>query len=1014
MLPEIVVDSTESTPIANSRQAIISYISYLKEVKFKKINAETLKDFSASAKKAINYSDNWFKEATFSKSIEELKAITQTTLDNFKEYFQEKLSSDDSEAILNNLGSSGLFYQNIPNPPNKESLISTMQEYSGYLLKLVALLENKDLDKDESSKKVLDSLAIFPGKPNQVIFACLPGTSQRIREQAMALDEINYDVQAVKNLLLTKTSQLAPTIYEGNQAHLDSCLLFILHTNQQEISKIDCFYSTPIKDIELIEALNFVSNFSKKFDEELDRIIDNLHKDYCEMPLTLSPIDNNIREAFIEKLNLGIRTSTTNTFLAHDIFEINEEAYELSLKPKADFKKIILSKIKSSQPESNDFLREFLAPESLFYQDQEVKHLDIKKIDNLLNLFALNENKSEEQKEIDIAIGIKTLNLLSEKFKGSNFLFLACFFEKFEDFFYQPAIDSAPREIKSEYEKYKNLIESTTNLYQSNLKKYYGSDARSLKIHQQIYQIGNINDFEHEDSEQKTQLQNLISSIDFTMELKSGESNILHCPRQFFEKNTIKFILEKIPEEMFSYLIQHKLVADTQNPLNNLNPIQIAIINKDQEILSLFLDLKFNHRNQASDQPPFEADDKFEFIKNNKLLSISLKNNNLAIFKFLLGHLEGTNIIAKIKDGIENEDEEILEILKLVTKRENTEFFNALKFTHPLADSISKKLTENALINDNPSMLKVLRIDDISSHLSKINYKSENIIKSFFDRDFIKQNNNYIKIMIEEAIENGNAETTKHLTANSDILDNFKSLSLQKFLIKSIANNKIEISKIIIEQMLKKSSELPTSCFGNLKDVGSSDLNQQIRINKENNITQFPEGNSYSYLELACKHKRTDITKLLIEKDVKISDNCFKMAIKTKNKEVLNLLINSEMKKSEKTKLEILKKKSSAIFDKLSRHFDFEILKNLFEDLSDSDKKELLNSHVRCGIFRSTSTVYDKILQSNKILADDPSGNQILTFINHLHSIKDPINPLRITRNSSATLIHIPNQQHNR
>ena len=196
------------------------------------------------------------------------------------------------------------------------------------------------------------------------------------------------------------------------------------------------------------------------------------------MPLTLTAQDNNIRRAFLKKLNFGISISTS-TILTEDIFKIDEFTYELSLKSKPDFKQIILPKIQDFQHESQDFLREFSTLESLFYKDKDLKYLDIKKIDILLNLFVLNEDKSAEQKEIDITIGIKTLNLLSEKFKSTNILFLACFFEdfetktqqKFEDFFYQPKIDGKPREIKPEYKKYQNIITSTINLYHHNLKK---------------------------------------------------------------------------------------------------------------------------------------------------------------------------------------------------------------------------------------------------------------------------------------------------------------------------------------------------------------------------------------------------------------------------------------------------------------------------------------------------------------------------------------------------------------
>ena len=76
MIPGIQEVPTDSNQKANSQQAIISYISFLKEVKSKKIDEETLKEFSASAKEAIKFSDNWFKETTFSKSTEELMEIT--------------------------------------------------------------------------------------------------------------------------------------------------------------------------------------------------------------------------------------------------------------------------------------------------------------------------------------------------------------------------------------------------------------------------------------------------------------------------------------------------------------------------------------------------------------------------------------------------------------------------------------------------------------------------------------------------------------------------------------------------------------------------------------------------------------------------------------------------------------------------------------------------------------------------------------------------------------------------
>lgn len=166
--------------------------------------------------------------------------------------------------------------------------------------------------------------------------------------------------------------------------------------------------------------------------------------------------------------------------------------------------------------------------------------------------------------------------------------------------------DELKRITQTTLDNFKEYFEEKLSSQKSHL-IYYVSDIELLNIHKQIYQIGNISDQGDEDLEKKAQLQILISSANFKMELKSGESNILHYPRQFFGKNTVKFILEKIPEEIFLHLTQHKLIADISDPLNNLNPLQIAIHNKDQEMLSLFLDLKFNHQNQASSQPPLNS-----------------------------------------------------------------------------------------------------------------------------------------------------------------------------------------------------------------------------------------------------------------------------------------------------------------------------------------------------------------------------------------------------------------------
>jgi uncharacterized coiled-coil DUF342 family protein len=72
-------------------------------------------------------------------------------------------------------------------------------------------------------------------------------------------------------------------------------------------------------------------------------------------------------------------------------------------------------------------------------------------------------------------------------------------------------------------------------------------------------------------------------------------------------------------------------------------------------MLSLFLDLKFNHQIQDSSQPPLNYDEKFKFIKENKLKTKGLKENikelnkNRKALVFKIRSLRGEIDIKKAK-----------------------------------------------------------------------------------------------------------------------------------------------------------------------------------------------------------------------------------------------------------------------------------------------------------------------------------------------------------------------------
>ena len=117
------------------------------------------------------------------------------------------------------------------------------------------------------------------------------------------------------------------------------------------------------------------------------------------------------------------------------------------------------------------------------------------------------------------------------------------------------------------------------------------------------------------------------------------------------------------------------------------------------------------------------------------------------------------------------------------------------------------------------------------------------------------------------------------------------------------------------------------------------------------------------------------------------------------------------MEKSGKTKLEVLKEKSPLIFKKFSQNFDLEILKNLFEDLDDSEKKELLNFKIVSGLFciRSESTVFNKIskIRFQPIPISEASG--IYFYISDLRNIAYSEIPAQTTTTANADLVM---QQH--
>ena len=411
------------------------------------------------------------------------------------------------------------------------------------------------------------------------------------------------------------------------------------------------------------------------------------------------------------------------------------------------------------------------------------------------------------------------------------------------------------------------------------------------------------------------------------------------------------------------------------------------------------------------------------------LLLISLKNNDLQTFDFLLKQFDGVDMVTKIKDGIANNDAEILEILDLVTKRGNIEFFLALKL-HSMASELNQsydteiltKLRENAIKNDNPDILKNdLEVTDITPYISKleeinlniingntkkINHKSTNIIKSYFDEDFINKNSDFAYEIFKFSVKDSYLETADHLFKNG----NFSKLpktqrDLQDYLIKSIKDDGNKKSKFLIEKISEASTQT-AGCFGD-KSFNLDSLKNIEEIDDDGRLI-FTK---HSYLSLACKLNRQEIAKFLIEKGAKITDDCFNIVIKTKNKDILNLLIKSEMEKSGKTKLEVLKEKSPLIFKKFYQNFDLKILKNLFEDLNDSEKKELLNFKINSGLFcvRSESTVFNKISKIRFQPLPISESNEIYSYISNLGNIAHSETPAQTTTTANADLVM---QQH--
>ena len=650
------------------------------------------------ALKNIKEHDLSVKSSNLDTSVAVKDSINKT-LQCYKQYFLTKFSDDgshencdpDVKNILSNFNDTS----NDPNDttPNllksltvRESDKQALEELSrvlnnylaGLAIETESKINNNDnlADQKDNADKIKNILGVFPGGVtngvNQVQFACIGGSAERVEEAISALNDPSPEVNSMKSAIDIFSAQIASKVEEGSQIHIKPCARGALMLDTSEVAKKDTHYASPQKDITLRRILEFCYNLANQVKKEIEDPIKNLNKIIIKYEALKEeePIDYSKIKTFTESAKrLGFNI-TIDDILAEDAngnkYEFNFDGsvekkshlidlddlrknYSTTI-PSEKFKKE-LSKIE--KPEL-DYLKHLLDPKKLFKdslesEDEPSNRLDVKKIKNLVDLFTakevnaeavtLDEEAQNTQKSKMLA-GLVTLRNILDGYKtnDNNYFYFRKFDKKFkeetgksfEDFFYENT--DGKKEIKDEFQHAQPILDTIANRIKHKRGLFESEDE---KLSELIYKLVLL-----ESEEKKDEIKKLFTQDPDILELKnsSGE-NIAKILYQFSEE------VLQIALEAKSELVEK--ITEKNNGSSSL--LQIITHENNKELLLNILK-KYQEAHQKED----DKDGKKalgEMIYKQELLFRIVKENKVDLLEAIIPMLNSDDL-NRVQGGI--------------------------------------------------------------------------------------------------------------------------------------------------------------------------------------------------------------------------------------------------------------------------------------------------------------------------------------------------------------------------
>lgn len=326
-----------------------------------------------------------------------------------------------------------------------------------YLAELVKIDEDQSLNIEERELKVAKALQSFPGG-NSADFACTPGTSQRILMAHQSLLPDNLHKRFTQETIDKNIQKFLPSIPLDCEIHLPNFLLSLVALEKTSVvlnKDPNIRFAGPnTKANDLYDyLLEFkTDNFSRKFDEKIDLICTKFENESKKLGLNTANLESISSGENVALFNF-LKATAENIFVDQPIYAFKADFdYEFFfssaskqedriLLNKEQLKEKILQSYRDAHPtlfdqSKYDSFKYLPQKNELFSTSQEeLEFLDLKKIDNLVNLFEkINETDSEEEKREKINkfnSGILILNSLSSNCSRINDSYFIEFFQKF-------------------------------------------------------------------------------------------------------------------------------------------------------------------------------------------------------------------------------------------------------------------------------------------------------------------------------------------------------------------------------------------------------------------------------------------------------------------------------------------------------------------------------------------------------------------------------------------------------